>query len=322
MKSAVLFKAGTNPVFSESPDPRPGPDEQIMYVRAASIKNIDRMLVCDTHYDHYALLPVIVGTDAVGHLENGKRIYTGAKNGMMAEKVVVSNRLYVPLPDEIDDVTAAALPNPAVSAWLSLENKGHLKNKDSVLILGATGTTGKLAIQLARHLGAGKIVAMGRNQKILDSLPALGADVIISLNQSPEQISKKLLMEIRQQPFDIVLDYLWGDPAEQVLDNLTRHNLEAESFLTRWIQIGEMAGPSIRLNASVLRSSGIELSGQGGGSIPREVLAKIPTFYLPEIFRLAIEGKLTIETQTVKLKDIEKNWALKNDEGKRSVVLI
>jgi NADPH:quinone reductase-like Zn-dependent oxidoreductase len=321
MKSAVLYQAGGQPVFSEWSDPVAGPDEQMMFVKAASIKNIDRMLVANTHYDRYATYPVIVGTDAVGRLENGQRIYSGSKNGMMSEKVIVNKNGYVPLPEELDDVQAAALPNPAVSAWLSLE-KGQLHKDDKVLVLGATGTTGKLAVQLAKHLGAGKIIVMGRNQTILNSLPSLGADRIISLHQSPEQIRRQLQSEIREQPFGIVLDYLWGQPAELVLDSLTGNDLKGESFSTRWIQIGEMAGSSIRLQAAALRSAGIEISGQGGGSIPAEVLARIPTFYLPEIFRLAIAGKLKVETQTVTLKDIEKAWAMKNQEGKRTVVLI
>jgi NADPH:quinone reductase-like Zn-dependent oxidoreductase len=321
MKSAVLYKAGGQPVFSEWSDPVPGPDDLMMFVRAASIKNIDRMLVANTHYDRYPAFPVIVGTDGVGILENGQRVYSGSKKGMMSEKVIVNKNWYVPLPDELDDVQAAALPNPAVSAWLSLE-KGQLRKDDKVLVLGATGTTGKLAVQLAKHLGAGKIVAMGRNPTILNSLPALGADKIISLNQSPEHIRRELQKEIQEQPFRIVLDYLWGQPAELVLDGLTGNDLEAESFSTRWIQIGEMAASSIRLQAAALRSSGIELSGQGGGSIPIEVLAKIPTFYLPEIFRLAVAGKLKVETETVTLKDIEKAWTMKNQEGKRMVVLI
>jgi NADPH:quinone reductase-like Zn-dependent oxidoreductase len=321
MKAAVLHQIGGIPRYDEMTDPIPGHDQQIMYVKAASIKNIDRMLVTDTHYDHYSKFPIIVGTDGVGILEDGTRIYSGGKNGMMAEQVMVNKKWFIELPDGLDDMTAAALPNPAVSAWLSLEHKGTLKKGDAVLILGATGITGRLAIQIARHLGAGKVVVMGRNRKILEKLSALGADVVIPFDHSYGQIKQVLKSETRKQPFSIVLDYLWGEPAEQVLEILSGHDLEAESHLTRWIQIGEMAGPSINLNAATLRSSAIEISGQGGGSIPNEVMSKIPSI-ISKIFSLAIENKITIETEMVSLKDIESVWTRKNEEGKRMVVMI
>jgi NADPH:quinone reductase-like Zn-dependent oxidoreductase len=321
MKAAVLDKSGAIPRCKEIPDPLPGDDEQIMYVKASSIKNIDKMLVEDSHYDCYRNFPVIIGTDGVGLLEDGRRVYSGGKSGMMAEKVIVNNNWIVPVPEDLDFVTAAALPNPAVSAWLSLEYKGKLSKGDAVLILGATGITGRLAIQIAKHLGAGKVVAMGRNQKILESLSILGADVVISLRESREKIQWALESEIRKHPFAIVLDYLWGEPAEQVLNILTGHDLGAESQRINWIQIGEMAGPSIRLNAATLRSSGIEISGLGGGGISKEIMAKIPSI-ISQIFQLSIENKLRIDTESISLIDIENAWIRKNDEGKRFVVSI
>jgi NADPH2:quinone reductase len=208
-----------------------------------------------------------------------------------------------------------------VSAWLSLEYKGRIKKDDSVLILGATGVTGRLAIQIAKHLGAGKVVAMGRNQKILEQLSGLGADVVISLSQPFGKIKQVLEIEIRKQPIAIVLDYLWGEPAEQLLNILTGHDLEAENERTSWIQVGEMAGSSIRLNAATLRSSGIEITGQGGGGITKEIMAEIPGI-ISQIFQLAIENKISIETKIVLLEEIEYAWIAKNDEGKRLVVSI
>src|SRR5450432_3654912 len=132
MKAAVLDQSGAIPQYREIPDPVPGHEEQIMYVKACSIKNIDRMLVNDSHYDHYRNFPVVIGTDGVGVLEDGRRVYSGGRSGMMAEKVTINNKWIVPVPDQLDFVTAAALPNPAVSAWLSLEDKARLKMGDAV----------------------------------------------------------------------------------------------------------------------------------------------------------------------------------------------
>jgi hypothetical protein len=155
----------------------------------------------------------------------------------------------------------------------------------------------------------------------MDTLAGLGADVVISLSQSREGIQKAIKDEARQQPFSMVLDYLWGEPAELVLEVLTGHDLEAEAHLPiKYIQIGEMAGPAINLQAATLRSSAIELSGQGGGSLPREIMASIPTVIIPEIFRLAVAGKLLIETEAVPLKDISAAWQKEDERGKRIVV--
>jgi NADPH:quinone reductase-like Zn-dependent oxidoreductase len=170
MKAAVLHQPGTIPVYQDFPDPVPAEGEQLLLVKASSIKNIDLMRARGTHYDQYPKYPVVTGLDGVGWLNDGKRVYAGSQKGMMAEKAAVPTRWVVPVPDELDDVTASALPNPAVSAWLSLESEKKLTANDALLILGATGTTGRLAVQLARQLGAGRIIAMGRNKTILETL--------------------------------------------------------------------------------------------------------------------------------------------------------
>jgi NADPH:quinone reductase-like Zn-dependent oxidoreductase len=225
------------------------------------------------------------------------------------------------LSDKIDNVTAAALPNPALSAWLTLSWRANLKPGETVLIMGATGVTGKLAIQLAKHFGAGRVVAAGRNKKVLETLPQLGADVVISLEKSDEELKKNFEAEIKYEPFDIVLDYIWGHQAEVLLDALTGHDLNAEAHHTRYIQIGEMAGATIKLSAATLRSSAIEIYGQGGGSIPKEVMMKISTEIFPQLINLAAEKKLVIDTEAVPLKDIEKAWRRQDAGGKRIVII-
>ena len=123
---------------------------------------------------------------------------------------------------------------------------------ETVLILGATGVAGKLAIQIAKHLGAGRVVAAGRNPRMLETLSDLGADAIVALDQSDDDLAAAF---VREGPFDVVLDYLWGRPTTVLLDALTGHDLKAESSRTRLIEIGSMAGPTIALSAATLRSS-------------------------------------------------------------------
>src|SRR5262249_40756961 len=233
----------------------------------------------------------------------------------MAERTVLSKRWCLPIPDQIDDLTAAALPNPALSSWLALAFRAQLEPAETVLILGATGIAGKLAIQIARHLGAERVLAVGRNEQILQTLPDLGADATISLNASDQDLKEAFEREVKQKHIDVVLDYLWGRPATVLLDALTRHDLNADAARTRYVSIGEMPGPTITLSSATLRSSGAELYGSGGGSIAPHAIYE--TF--PRMWALAASGKLRIDVEQVPLADVEKVWKRGDVDGRRAV---
>jgi NADPH2:quinone reductase len=318
MKAAVLHTLGRPPRFEDFPDPQPNQDEVTVRVKAASLKNVDKSLTSGSHYDRHHQLPVVCGIDGVGVLSDGRRVYCGGcppPYGMMAEQALVSKHFCLPVPDDLDDSTAAALPNPALSSWLPLVWRAKLKPGETILILGATGVSGKLAIQIAKHLGAGRVVAAGRNAHILEILPDLGADATISLDQSDQDLTATFVREAGQTKFDIILDYLWGRPTEILLDALTGHDLMAESSGIRLIEIGEMAGPRISLSAAALRSTGIEIYGSGGGSIPHTAIFDA----FPKVWALAAGGKLRIDTVTVPLAEVENVWQTKDLSGRRVV---
>jgi NADPH:quinone reductase-like Zn-dependent oxidoreductase len=156
---------------------------------------------------------VICGTDGVGRLADGQRVFFGgtrAPYGAMAERAVVRKAFAFPVPDALDDYTAAAISNPGVSAWLSLEYRARLVPGENVLILGATGVTGRLAIKIARLLGAGRVVAAGRNREILSALKSEGADAIVALDVSAQELTQAFTREAGQSGFQVVIDYLWG----------------------------------------------------------------------------------------------------------------
>jgi NADPH2:quinone reductase len=293
----------------------------IVRVRGASLKNVDKALASGTHYDRQVHLPAVCGLDGVAVLDDGTRVFCGGPRppyGMMAERSVVYRARCLPIPDALDDVSAAALPNPALSSWLPLVWRAQLRHGETVLILGATGVAGKLAIQIARHLGAGRVVAAGRNRRLLETLPDLGADAIIGLDQPDRELTAAFVREAGQRPFDIILDYLWGHPTEVLLDALTGHDLKQESSRIRLIEIGEMAGPTIALSAAALRSSGIEIYGSGGGgSIPHTAIFE--TF--PKLWELAAAGALRIDTESVALADVESAWQRQGVPGRRIVIV-
>ena len=320
MKVAVLRALGKPPRFEEFPDPKPSQGEVIVHVKAASLKNIDRMIAIGSHYDTHRELPVVCGTDGVGILDDGTRVFCGGSRppyGMMAERTVVSRTRCLPIPDGVDDVTAAALPNPALSSWLSLVWRAQLKRGETVLILGATGVAGKLAIQIAKHLGAGRVVAAGRNEQVLRTLNDLGADATVHLDQPDKELTEAFIREARHRPFDVIIDYLWGHPTEVLLGALTGHDLTAESNRTRLVEVGEMAGPTIVLPAAALRSSGLELYGGGGGSIPPKAIFDA----FPQIWALAASGKLRIDIEQASLPDVEILWQRQDSPGRRFVII-
>ncbi len=183
MNAAVLHALGQPPRYEQFPEPVAGDGEVIVQVNAASLKPIDKQLASGSHYASPRELPVVCGSDGVGHLSDGQRVFFGGTRspyGSMAQRTVVRRAFCFPVPEGLDDETAAALPNPGVSAWLSLAYRAKLLPGESVLILGATGVTGKLAVKIAKLLGAGRVVAAGRNQEVLSKLHELGADATIA----------------------------------------------------------------------------------------------------------------------------------------------
>jgi NADPH:quinone reductase-like Zn-dependent oxidoreductase len=289
-------------------------------VRAASLKNSDKMMADGSHYDSFHQLPAVVGLDGMGVLEDGTRVYCGAPRppyGTMAEKTVVPRAFCLLVPDAVDDLTAAALPNPALSSWLALRWRAKLEPGETVLILGATGVAGRLAVRVARHLGAGRVVGAGRNAEALEELAGLGADATIRLEGSDSELEEAFARQAGDGGYDVVLDYLWGRPTEALVAALTGHDLMAEPTRTRLVQIGEMAGPILRLPAEAVRSSGLEVIGSGGGSIPPAAIFE--TF--PQLWELAAKGELRVDVEPVRLPDVQAAWQ-RSDLGGHRLVLV
>jgi NADPH:quinone reductase-like Zn-dependent oxidoreductase len=323
MKAAVLNELGKSPVYKEFPDPVPQNDEQVLIqVKAASITNLDKGRASGKHYASYANLPTVVGVDGVGILEDGTRVYAQGITGMMAEKALISKNRVTVLPDDLDYLTAAALPNAVFGAAMAILFRANMKKGDTVLINGATGFTGQLAVQVAKHYKAAKIIATGRNEAALEKLKQLGSDITISLKQNDEAIVKQLKEIHSNTPVDIVIDYLWGHPAELIITALKGGGLHGFTRKVRIVTVGGMAGEHINLASSTLRSSDIELLGSGFGSLSKEDVSKFGKKILPEMFQLAAEGKLQIEVTASSLENIESFWEQDVESGKRKVITI
>ena len=320
MKAAVLHAFGQPPVYEDVPEPIPQPDELLVTVKAASLKNIDKAVASGRHYASGSALPRVMGVDGVGVLADGTRVYTGGvlrENAMMAEKAVVPAKSAVPVPNGLSDAVAAALPNAAMSSWVALEYRAQIRSGETVLVMGATGVSGSLAVQIAKLLGAGWVIAVGRNESALDNLRSIGADQTLSLNRSRKDLVAAFTSLHRKRHIDIVLDYLWGPPAEALLAALTGGSLESFAPRTRYVEIGQMAGPTITLAGGTLRSTPIELYGSGGGSIPLDAIMNS----FPRFMAAAAQGKLAINVEEVPLAQVEQTWNRAETGGRRIVFI-
>src|SRR6266404_7093634 len=318
MHAAVLHALGKPPRFEEFPDPTPGEGEVLIHVCAAALKPVDKQLADGKHYASPREFPVVCGADGLGRLEDGTRIFFGGPRrpyGAMAERTVVRRAQCFEVPDDVDDDTAAAIPNPGVSAWLSLKHRAKLASGETVLILGATGVTGQLAVQIAKRLGAKRVIGAGRNERVIGKLRELGADATIQLNQPEESLKEAFAREAGNAGFGVIIDYVWGRPTETLLAAITKSEFAKVTNETRLVQVGESAGATIALPAAVLRSTALTILGTAG--IPaREVLVDA----MQQVMTRAARGELHIETERVPLSDIESVWQ-HPESGCRIVVI-
>lgn len=323
IKAAVIDRLGDVPKYKEFDLPEiKNEDQLLLNVKASAVKNLDKIRASGEHYARHKQLPAIVGMDGVGLLEDGRRVYANGISGMIGEKAIINRRKMTLIPAELDYSLAAALPNAVLGAAMSLKIRGQIQKGQNVLISGATGVTGQMAVQIAKHYGAKMIITTGRNQENLEKTKILGATQFISLKQDDESI-KKQIQEIHQQtPIDLVIDYLWGKPIELIIDALEGSDLATTAHQIRIVSVGSMAGKSINLDSEALRSSAIEIVGSGFGSLSEEDFDRYDQEILPEMFELAARGKLTMDLHEGKLEDIESLWEEKIDSGKRLVILV
>jgi NADPH:quinone reductase-like Zn-dependent oxidoreductase len=317
MKAAMLHSFDKPPQCEEFSNPIAAENELIIEVRAAALKPVDKQIASGSHYASPPTLPFVCGIDGVGHLEDGTRVYfAGSRQpyGAMAERTVVSRNRCFPLRDDIEDATAAALINPGVSAWLSLRSRAKLIPGENVLVLGATGVTGKLALRIAKLLGAGRVVAAGRNQQVLNTLHESGADATICIAKADDELRESFLEEAGSSGFQVILDYLWGHPTEVLLNALIQREFVAVKTETRLVQAGESAGPTVALPAALLRSCALTIFGTAGIP-PRDALADA----FEQVTSRAARGELSIDVERVPLTNVENAWR-RQEPGRRLVL--
>jgi len=318
MNAAVVRSFDHPPRYEAVPTPQPtGADETQVEVLAAGLHPRVRSGASGSHYTSTDALPMVPGIDGVGRRPDGRAVYFVVPDGAfgsMAERAVVDIRRTIVLPDGVDVVKVAAGLNPAMSAWVALRRRVPLKAGQSVLILGATGNAGQMAIQVAKRLGAGRVVGAGRDAARLATLTSMGTDETVALTDDADATASALANAAAD--VDIVLDYLWGAPASAAIMALLTKRADRSRELN-WIQIGSMAGPTIELPSVALRSANFRLQGNGQGAVSTHA-------YLAELPSLVDEidaGTITVTTRTSPLSEVESVWTTPDVPGIRTVLV-
>jgi NADPH:quinone reductase-like Zn-dependent oxidoreductase len=318
MHAAVVRSFDHPPRYESFPEPQPtGADETLVEVLAAGLHPRVRSGAAGSHYTSTGALPMIPGLAGVGRLPDGRTVYFVAPDdapGSMADRAVVDIGRTVFLTEGADVVKVAAGMNPAMSAWVALRRRVPLQPGQSVLILGATGNAGQMAVQVAKRLGAGRVVGAGRDTTRLATLASMGADETVALTTDAAATAAALAAAAAE--VDIVIDYLWGAPAAAAIMALLTGRADRSRELN-WIQIGSMSGPTIELPSVALRSANLRLQGNGQGAVStRAYLAELPSL-IDEIDA----GTIAVTTRTSPLADVESTWTTPDNPGVRTVLV-
>lgn len=304
MKAAVVSTFDSAPVYQDFPEPaRAAEHDMLVEVVAAGLHPRVRSQADGSHYTSTGELPLVPGIDGVGRGPDGALRYfvlPDTSLGAMAERTVIDARRSIVLPAGTDPIAVAAGMNPAMSSWVALRRRIGFEAGQDVLILGATGSSGQMAVRIAGLLGAGKIVAAGRDAQRLAALPGPGATATVRLGAED---SGERLAEAAAD-VDVVIDYLWGRPAVDALITMLTHRADRDRLLT-WVEIGSVAGATAEIPSAALRSARLQIVGSGQGSVGmREYLGE-----LPALAEAISAGTLKVDARPMPLSEVGQAWA-------------
>jgi NADPH:quinone reductase-like Zn-dependent oxidoreductase len=305
VRAALVEQVGEAPVVGETSEPQRGDGQALVQVTAAALNPVDVSISKGLFHGGTPDVPYVMGREAVGRVVEGDRLEPGtqiwfqpAAGGAFAEYALADEEQAIVLPDGTDHSLAAALGVAGLTGWLAVEWRAHLRGGEKVLVLGATGVVGLVAVQAARILGASRIVAAGRDAAALEKAREAGAHEIVTLGSD------------LGGPFDVIIDPLWGKPAEAAL--------EAAGYSARFVQLGQSAGAEATLRSGTIRGKSLAIVGFTLGHVPHD---KVEAAY-QRLIELASSGELTIERETLPLDWAGEAWKRQQDSPHRKLVLV
>jgi NADPH2:quinone reductase len=297
LRAAVLHEHGATPRVDDFDDPQEQSGCALVRVSAAGLHHLDLHKASGSFYMGPPPVPSVVGTDGVGRLEDGTRVYFDQSvppYGSMAERTLVPREALLPVADGVHDEVAAALGNTGLGGWLALEWRSGLQPGETVLVLGATGAVGSVAVQAAKLLGAGRVVAADRPDERLQALLDRGADAVVEID-APEELTERI-KDAAQGEIDVTIDMLWGPPALSAM--------KAAGRGARHVEVGNMAGGEITLPAPLIRSVSLDVRGFSVAHPPLDLKRDA---YL-RLTGHAAKGDIAIDVDPRPLDDVADAW--------------
>lgn len=322
MPAAVINRHAAPPEHSLWPIPQRGKGQALVRVTAAPISPLDLLCASGTSYFGPPRLPYIPGVQGIGivmeadKLATGQRIWFSCDAGMkpgdgsMALYCIIDESSALVLPDQVNDDLAAALGLSAIAAWMALTWRGHLQQGEQVLVLGASGAVGQVAVQAAKLLGAGRVIAASRDEVARTRAFSLGADAVVDLSGDNVEAISRRISEASEGPIHLVIDPVWGMPAEASVRVLATEG--------RLINIGSAAGSSARFESANLRSKLHAILGYTNNALTHEQKAEAFT----EILTHAAAGRCTVEREAVPLARVAEAWERQATFAHRKLILI
>ena len=321
MRALCVEEIGRPPAVRDVPDPVRGEGEALVEVTAAPLNPIDLSIAAGRFYSRPTELPYIAGREGVGRVLEGdgfapgSRVYFPMPGGLggpgsLCERAAASEERAIAVPEGVDDAVAACLGIAGLAAWLPLEWRAGLREGETVLVLGASGSVGQIAVQAAKLLGAGTVVAAARDRDGLERARELGADATVRLeaDHDPEELGERI-REAAGGGIEVTIDPLWGEPVVAAA--------HAAAPRGRIVHVGQSAGAETRLPSAPVRSKLLTILGHATAGAPQEVIAEA----YKRMAGHAAEGRLRVEHELVPLERAPEAWERQAAFPHRKLVL-
>jgi len=307
MRAAVIERYGEPPVLRDVPEPKVE-ESSLVEVTAAPLNPVDLSIASGKFYAGSPPTPYVPGGEGIGRLQQ-KRVYFRAAlpNGAMAERAVVSSGQAIPIPDSVADGVAAALGTPGIAAYLGLTRRAELKAGETVLILGASGVLGTIAVQVARLLKVGRVIAAARDERGLGRAKELGADATVDLKQTDGLTDR--IKEASRGQLNVVIDPVWGAPGIAAMGAL--------SPFGRFVQLGASAGPEAVVNSGIVRGRYLSVLGYNSFVVPWDEQAAAYRTLLDYV----VAGQLKVDFEVLSLEAVPEAWKRQASSPHRKLVL-
>jgi len=320
MRAAVISEHRAPPSLVERDDPPAAEGKAIIELRAAALNVADLAIASGSFPAGSPPLPYVPGIEGVGTVVRSERFSPGtrvwasgrglgvATDGSFSERFAASDEVLVEVPAGIDDTIAAALGVVGLAAWLPLTWLARVRSDESVLVLGATGAVGSIAVQVAKILGAGRVVAAGRDATRLERARELGADAVVELEG--DELAARLIAAFAGAPPTVVFDPLCGPPLQAAT--------AAAGAGARIVQLGQSAGPAATVLSGQVRGKQLQILGYSNFAVPLDAVAD----GYRDLLAHAAAGRIKVDAETIPLAGVADAWGRQAQAAGTKLVLV